>query len=207
MFRARIFAASLLTALCTSGIATAGHPYWEANDSKTRYWEVTVYVAPDGRKWASAITRDYFNLQSRDVLLAVALDRKLVRLFRDIYLMGEIQIGQTLPDHYGTMFSGMLGIKLDNLFGIRRLSLAAYTGPSYDLNPANYVIGYNHRVYKNVLRKKFLNAVAAEISGPLPWGENWDWTGRLYHRSGVFGLYSHGDDDGLALGVGLKYHF
>jgi hypothetical protein len=41
----------------------------------------------------------------------------------------------------------------------------------------------------------------------LPNTRHWDAVFRMYHRSGLFGVYIDSDDDGFALGVGLRCHF
>jgi hypothetical protein len=177
-----------------------------ANGGGPRSWSVSVWLGPNARKYAGAIVQDGFNLQSRGLIAGLTLDRKLARLFDDVYLGGEIQIDETSLDHADTVFAGTLGLQFENLLGYERTSFAMFTGPSYDLDPAYQVIGYKHRI-GCAYRKKFLNLIAAEFASGLPFSANWDWTIRLYHRSGVFGLYSQGDDDGLAFGLGLKYHF
>lgn len=194
----------LIITITAAASASAGTVPAHASDRKP--WSVSVWMGPNARKFVGAIVHDGFNTQSRGLIVGLALNRRLIRLYDDIYVGGEIQIDQTLVDHDDTIFAGMLGLQFENLFGYERTSFSVFTGPSYDLNPSYYVIGYNHQVY-NTLRKKFLNAVSAEFASGLPFTENWDWTMRLYHRSGVFGLYSYGDDDGLALGLGLKYRF
>ncbi|MDR3526948.1 MAG: hypothetical protein P4L57_06675 [Rhizomicrobium sp.] len=168
-------------------------------------WAVSLYVGPYSQKYFGAVLQD-FNLQSRNVVVGVALDRKLIRLGYDIYVAGELQVTQTFAGHSDTTGAVELGLEFDKLFGYERTSFAVYTGPSYALNPDYYSVGYKHRTYASS-RTKFLNAVSLEFASGLPFSQNWDWTARLYHRSGVFGLYSIGDDDGLAVGLGLKYHF
>lgn len=208
MIRTRTIAVLVVATGLVTGVAGADErSYWDRYYEKPQYWAVSVWVGPNGRKYAGALVQDYLNLQSRGLVAGLTLDRKLVRLGRDIYLTGEIQVNQTFIDHGDTIFAGMLGIQFDKLFGYERTSFAFFTGPSYDLNPSYYVIGYKKRLYTGILRKKFLNEISVEFASGLPFTANWDWTARLYHRSGVFGLYSEGDDDGLAVGLGLKYHF
>lgn len=174
-------------------------------NSADRPWAVSVYLGPAASKYMGAILQD-LNMQSRELMVGVALDRNLLEIWTDFYLAGEIQISQYFLGHPNTVFSTMIGFQAENLFGYERTSFAYYMGPSYALNPPYTVIGYKHRLYRP-LRKKFLNAIAIEFASGLPFTENWDWNLRAYHRSGVFGLYSDGNDDGLTLGIGVKYHF
>lgn len=170
-----------------------------------RSWAVTVYLGPAASKYVGAILQD-FNMQSRELMVGVALDRNLLEIWTDFYIAGEVQISQYFMGHSNTVFSTMIGFQAEKLLGFERTSFAFYTGPSYALNPPYTVIGYKHRIYRP-WRKKFLNAIAIEFASGLPFTENWDWNLRAYHRSGVFGLYSDGNDDGLSLGLGVKYHF
>lgn len=206
MFRRRIILAALTALAPILPAAAAEGSYWDRNSRQSQNWSVSLWLGPNARKFVGAIVQDGFNMQSRGLVAGVALNRKLVRLGSDIYIAAEIQVNQTFLDHQDTIFAGMLGLQFDNLFGYERTSFAVYTGPSYDLDPAYEVICYKHQV-SATLRKKFLNEVTAEFSSGLPFTENWDWAARLYHRSGVFGLYSQGDDDGLGVGLGLRYHF
>lgn len=203
MIRVRIIS-GIVAALMLSAHAGAAEPE-DRGGKPLQYWSVSIYGATSSTKYFGAVLQD-FNLQSREVLAGVALDRKLARLFRDFYLSGELQANQIVIGHPNTTFALMLGFEADKLFGFERTSFSFHAGPSYALDPPYTSIGYKHRIYPS-WRKKFLNAIAIEFASGLPFAENWDWTARLYHRSGVFGLYSEGDDDGLALGLGLRYHF
>lgn len=206
MIRSRIISIAIASVLFSGWSYAASESYWDVYYPEPQKWSVSLWMGPNARKFVGAIVHDGFNMQSRGLIAGVAVNRKLGRLFDDVYLAGEFQVNETFVDHNDTIFGLMLGFQADNLFGYERTSLSFYTGPSYDLDPAYTVIGYNHQVEYG-LRKKFLNEISAEFSSGLPFSEKWDWVARLYHRSGVFGLYSHGDDDGLALGLGARYHF
>ncbi len=168
-------------------------------------WAVSVYVGPASPKYVGAILQD-FNLQSKQYMVGVALDRRLFRLWTNFYVSSEIQATEYFNGHLNTTFAGMLGFQADNLLGYERTSFSFYIGPSYSLDPPYVTIGYKHREYPST-RKKFLNAIGIEFASGLPFTKSWDWTMRIYHRSGVFGLYSEGCDDGMTIGLGLKYHF
>jgi hypothetical protein len=180
-------------------------PYWMHDRRERQHWGIGLYVGSASSKYVGAILQD-FNLQSHEYMIGLTLDRKLARLWGDVYLGGELQATQYFNGHANTTFAGMLGFEIDKLFGYPHTSFSFYDGPSYALDPPYVSIGYKHRTYR-ATRKKFLNAIAVEFASGLPYAENWDWTVRFYHRSGVFGLYSIGCDDGLSVGLGLKYHF
>lgn len=191
----RLAASAVLGFFLLTGQALAG----------VQPWSLSVYIGPNSQKYFGAVLQD-FNLQSREVVAGMALDRKLAYFGYDIYAVGELQVSHTFTGHSNTVFSSGLGIECDKLFGFDRTSLTIVTGPSYALDPPYTSIGYKHRVYPS-FRKKFLNAVGVEFASGLPFAKNWDWTVRMDHRSGAFGLYSIGDDDGLSMALGLKYHF
>lgn len=188
-----------------AGAAQADSRSWDYNAPRVQKWSVTLYAGPQSNKYFGAVMQD-FNLQSRGVLIGLALDRKLINFGSDIYLAAELQGTHVVMDHPESTVAFMLGFEIDRLFGYERTSFAAFTGPSYSFDPPYRVIGYKHRTYPTN-RTQFLNAVAFEFASGLPGTQNWDWTFRFYHRSGVFGLYSEGDDDGLAFGLGLRRRF
>lgn len=207
MFRLRscLAVAVLIALTAPNAIADSSDSYWDDYSKKPQYWSVSLWTGPYAPKYFGAVLQD-FNMQSHEMMAGVALDRKLARLWTDLYLSGEIHVSQTYLGHSDTTFAAMLGFEAENLFGYKRTSFSFYLGPSYGLNPGYYSIGYKHRVYP-AWRKKFLNAVSFEFSSGLPFTDNWDWVIRHYHRSGMFGVYSDGDDDGLSFGLGLRYHF
>jgi hypothetical protein len=196
-------------AILTSETARASGHDWHEAPPPERHWSLTVTAGPASQKYIGAVMQD-FNLQSTEYMVSVTLDRKLVRLWRDFYLSGEVQLGHYFNGHANTVFSLMLGFEATRLFGFERTSFAFHTGPSYALDPPYWSIGYKHRIYA-ASRRKFLNALDIVFASGLPftedWAKDWDWVAALYHRSGVFGVYSEGDDDGLTAGLGLRYHF
>jgi hypothetical protein len=177
-----------------------------------------AFAAPEGGPWTASLyygpaTTKYFvatvmsqNMHPTGTMLGLALDRKLFHLGYDISLAAEGQVTQYEFGHLDTVFALGLGFQADRLFGFERLSFSFYDGPSYGLNPPATSIGYKGKVW-GATRKKTLNYLNAELAVGIPRWKRTDAVFRLYHRSGVFGLYSDGDDDGLAFGAGLRYHF
>jgi len=205
MIRIRSIVWLLAAAVIGLTAAQADDDWQYPYKKRVQAWAVSLYAGPSSTKYFGAVLQD-FNLQSKEVLVGFALDRKIAYFGYDIYLAGEFQANYVFIGHHNTTFSTMLGFQAEKLLGYDRTSFSFYTGPSYALDPPYYSIGYKHRVYP-AYRKKFINAIAIEFASGIPYTENWDWTVRLYHRSGVFGLYSDGDDDGLAVGLGLRYRF
>jgi hypothetical protein len=170
-----------------------------------RPWSVTAYIGPASTKYFGAFIQK-LNLEPTSVMFGVALDRKLAYLGADISLAGEIQFTQYFFGHYNTTGALEFGLQFEKLFGFDRTSFSAYTGPSYATDPPYTAIGYHNRL-EGPPRKNFLNAVSLELAFGLPGSERWDAAVRMYHRSGVFGLYSTGNDAGIAFGLGVRYHF
>jgi hypothetical protein len=168
-------------------------------------WSVTLYYGPSTTKFVGATLRS-MEPQWSNAMAGLAIDRKLAYLGYDISLAAEAQVTQYMFENTDTTFALGLGFQAENVFGCKRLTFSGYFGPSYGLNPARSSIGYNGTPFPST-RKKFLNYVGAEIAYGIPWDRHWDAVFRFYHRSGVFGLYSDGDDDGLSIGVGLRANF
>lgn len=55
--------------------------------------------------------------------------------------------------------------------------------------------------------QRFLNYLMFEITFALPNHPQWEFVGRVHHRSGVFGLYDAKNTGSSAIGVGIRYRF
>lgn len=187
-----------LFALCPMTIAEPA----QGND---RPWAVSLYYGPSSTKYFCAFLQDW-NMHPTATMLGLTLDRRIADLGYDISLMAETQVTAYFFGHTNATFALGIGLQFDRLFGFERTSFAIYTGPSYATDPPYTSIGYKNRVWQSA-RDTFLNAVGVEFATAMPDTENWDVTFRIYHRSGMFGVYSNSDDDGLMFGLGAKYHF
>jgi hypothetical protein len=168
-------------------------------------WSGTVYFGPSTTKYFGAVLQK-LNFEPTGAMIGLAADRPFLDLGWDIALSGEVQATQYIFGHPNTSFATGLGFQANAPFGIGGTSLSVYDGPSYDLDPPLTSIGYGNRLWP-AWRKKFLNYVSIEYGIDFPSAPDWAAVFRLYHRSGAFGLYSAGDDDGVAVGLGLRYTF
>jgi hypothetical protein len=166
---------------------------------------LTVYIGPSTTKFFGAVLQSG-RLQATAAMVGVALDGRLAYLGWDISLGGELQVTQYVFGHRDTTFTGALGFQANEPFGWKRTSMSIYSGPSYATNPPLYGISYDNKPYL-ASRKKLLNYVGFEFAMQLPDSQHWDGVFRFFHRSGAFGLYNKQDDDGLALGLGVRYRF
>jgi hypothetical protein len=168
-------------------------------------WSVTLYAGPATTKFFGAVFTSG-RLQANAMMVGLAGDGRLLYLGEGISLAGEAEITQYGFGHSNTTFSVGMGFQVNAPFGWDRLRLSIYDGPSYAVDPPYTSIGYHSIVYP-AQRKKWENYVTLEIAVGLSSQSNWDVVGRLFHRSGAWGLYTDSDDDGLAVGLGLKYKF
>ncbi|MDE2493550.1 MAG: hypothetical protein KGL97_06560 [Alphaproteobacteria bacterium] len=168
-------------------------------------WTATLYYGPSTTKFFVAAVES-LKLQPTGTMIGLAADRRLAYLGWDISLAGEGQITQYFFGHTDTTVALGLGFQADDLFGYKRTSLNIYDGPSYATDPPYTSIGYKGRIWPSQ-RKKWQNFIGVEFAVGIPWDRHWDAVFRLYHRSGLFGVYNESDDDGLAFGAGMRCHF
>ncbi|HEY0302618.1 MAG TPA: hypothetical protein VGC36_14830 [Rhizomicrobium sp.] len=186
-------------------MALALWPAGALAESGGRPWSVTVYAGPATTKYFGAVFTSG-RLEANSAMLGVAVDGRLLYLGAGIFLAAEAEITQYWFGHHNTTFAFGLGFQVSEPFGLRRTRFSVYDGPSYALDPPYTSIGYHGMVHPS-LRKKMLNYVTLEYAVALSPDSNWDGVVRMYHRSGAWGWYSIGDDDGLSFGLGVKYRF
>jgi hypothetical protein len=145
-------------------------------------------------------------MQPTGTMVGLAVDRQLVDLGWDISLAGEGQVTQYFFGHPNTTFALGLGLQLNDIFGLNRTSFSGYLGPSYATDPPYTSIGYGGKIWR-ASRVNFLNFVSIEFAAGIPNHPHWDGVLRIYHRSGLMGVYTDSDDDGMAIGLGIRAHF
>ena len=168
-------------------------------------WSATLYVGPSSTKYLGAVVQS-LHLQPSGAMIGLALDGRLFYLGQGISIAGEGQVTQYFWGHTDTSFALGAGFQANDIFNLKRTSFSFYTGPSYATDPPFTSIGYSHHIYPS-LRKKFLNYIAIEVAVGPSADSQWEGVFRIYHRSGAYGLYSIGDDDGLVLGWGIRRRF
>ena len=186
-------------------VVTLGFTGPSAAQPVAHRWFGTIYFGPSTTKYFGAVLQK-FNFEPTGTMIGLAANRPFLDLGWDVALSSEIQVTQYFFGHSNTSFAAGLGFYANAPFGISGTSFSAYDGPSYALDPPYTSIGYSNRLWPS-WRKKFLNYFSIEYAVTIPKAPNWAGVFRLYHRSGAFGLYSNGDDDGLAVGLGVRYAF
>jgi hypothetical protein len=190
----------IIAAICVTAVVAV-----MPASARERPWSVSVYYGPASTKYFCAFLQDW-NMHPTATMLGVALDRRLVDLGYDISLAAEVQAGTYFFGHTNVTYGAGLGLQFGRPFGFDSARFSIYIGPSYATDPPYVSIGYKHRTYP-AARDAFLNFVSFELAVGLPGSENWDGVFRMYHRSGMFGVYSNSDDDGLMFGLGVRYRF
>jgi hypothetical protein len=187
----------LFLSCCVAGPA-------ESADYPSHTWSAALYAGPSTTKYFGAVLQK-LNFEPTGVMIGLAADRPFLDLGWDIALGGEGQITHYMFGHSNTSFALGLGFVANSPFGLAHSSISIFDGPSYALDPPYTSIGYGNKLWPSA-RKKLLNYIALEYAVALNSESRWDGIFRLYHRSGAWGYYSNGDDDGLAIGLGVKYH-
>lgn len=168
-------------------------------------WSSTLYYGPSTTKYFGAVLQK-FNMHPTGTMIGLAVDRRLIDFGWDISLAGEAQLTQYFFGHPDTTAALGVGLQLNDIFGMKRTSFSGYIGPSYATDPPYTSIGYRGQIWP-ASRVKFLNFVGIEFAVGFPGTRHWDGVFRIYHRSGLLGVYSESDDDGLAVGLGIRAHF
>jgi hypothetical protein len=176
-----------------------------ADPETNHQWSATLYIGPSTTKYLGAALQK-LNFEPTGVMAGLAVDRPFLDLGWDVALSGEGQATQFFWGHPDTSFALGLGFQASAPFGIKSTKFSFYTGPSYALDPPYTSIGYSNHLYP-AARRKFLNYIGMEYAVALTSSAGWDAVFRLYHRSGAFGIYSSNDDDGLAVGLGIRHAF
>lgn len=195
---ARTLAGALLTLLLLM-------PFQACAAASNGPWSVTAYFGPSTTKFFGAVFTSG-RLQPTGVMFGLAADGRLLYLGEGISVAAEGEITQYGFGHPNSTFSFGLGFQINAPFGLDHTRFSVYDGPSYATDPPYTSIGYRNIVYR-ASRDNFENYVTLEVAVALAPDSNWDVVGRLFHRSGAWGLYTDSDDDGLALGLGVKYRF
>ena len=168
-------------------------------------WSVSLYFGPSSQKYFGAVIQSG-RLQPSGGMLGVAANGRLLYLGYGISLAAEGQITGYFFGHKNASVAFGLGFQVNAPFGIEHTAFSVYDGPSYAFDPPYTAIYYKSLVVPSY-RIKFLNYVSMEYAVELPNSQHWDGVFRFYHRSGAWGLYNKNDDDGIAVGLGVRYRF
>ena len=168
-------------------------------------WTIRIYTGPYSTKYLGAIVQS-FNMHPTAEFVGVGLDRHLIYLGWGTWIIADGEAGQTWFGHHDSTYGVGLGLQINGPFGFRHSAISVYDGPSWDTDPPHLIIGYDEKVYGGQ-NHRFLNYMVIEDAIALSRDGKWDGLIRLFHRSGMFGLYSIGDDAGTTIGLGLRYRF
>ena len=164
-------------------------------------WSVTLYGGPWTQRVVSQIVTDG-NYDVSGAAIGLAVDRRLFRLGWGFSVEAEGQATENFDGYTFTTLGAGLGLRFDNFPWSLPTSFGAWTGPSYAINPPVEQYVTDRRQHP------WLNYVSVELAVAVPWDpRHWDAVLRLYHRSGVWGLYSINADEGTTVGVGLRAKF
>lgn len=164
-------------------------------------WAATVYGGPWTQRVVSQIVGDG-NFDTSGGMVGLTVDRRLFRLGWGFSAAAEGEVTQNFDGPVFTTFGLGLGFRFDGFPWKWPTSFAVFTGPSYAINPPIEKYVTDRRQHP------FLNYVGIELAVGIPHHErHWDAVMRIYHRSGVWGVYSINADEGTTIGVGLRARF
>lgn len=164
--------------------------------AKSARQSVTFYGGPATRRYMSQI---FFqgNVSVEGAMLGLAYDRRLADLGSGFTLETEIEVTHFFMSRPYSSVAGGLGLRYDTSRWTKQpSSFAFYSGPSYADDPAR----------SEGKSGRFLEYVAVEFASAIEESQ-WEGVIRMYHRSGVFGLYGLHADTGSMLGIGIRRRF
>jgi len=165
-------------------------------------WSATLYAGPATNNYTSQIFHGDFGIEGP--ALGFALDRHLFDLGAGFSLLAEGQAVHYFLSPPTTTFGLGLGIKYDLLSIAPEVpvTVALYMGPSYSIDPPLDANGPEIPA-----RHRFLNYLSSEVNIGIPHAPDWSVSIRSFHRSGMYGLYARGIDEGSTIGIGIRHIF
>lgn len=160
-------------------------------------WSATLYTGVASNRNFTDILEHGFSVQN--AMIGFSLNRKLIDLGGRVSLSAEGQITQyTLGHNYESAALG-IGVEFSRFPWRWPTTLSIYTGPSYAINPVTTA--------KHFKGKALLNYLGMELAVGLSKRNNWDGVVRIYHRSGMWGIYSLNYDENSMIGIGIRHRF
>ncbi|MEI9889086.1 MAG: hypothetical protein WDN08_21795 [Rhizomicrobium sp.] len=174
-------------------------------------WSVTVFGGPV----TYTIFTETLHGEARfnSGMIGIAVDRRLAYLGWGWNLIGEAQVQQFAARDSKDFYEGSgnytsialgLGVEYHHFPWDRSLptAVSVFMGPSYAFNPP---LTYRRDQWGS--RKNLLNYLGIEFAFALVPRRNLDAVVRVYHRSGVWGIYTNDANEASSIGVGLRYRF
>lgn len=160
-------------------------------------WSATLYAGVSTNRNITDVLDSGFAVHN--AMAGFSLNRRLVNLGGGFSLAAEGQITQyTFGHNYETAALG-LGMEFNRFPWRWPTAFSMYTGPSYAINPVTTA-----RHFKG---KALLNYLGMELAVAIPKARGWDGVIRIYHRSGMWGVYSLNYDESSMIGIGLRKRF
>jgi hypothetical protein len=168
-------------------------------------WSMSVFIGPTTTKYFTRIFRDG-DFAPSGAAIAINADRRLAYLGWGFTLAAEGLVTQGIAGRADTTASLGLGFEFTGFPWQARwpTSFSFFIGPSYSFDPPA-LGGFkgNQPIFQ---RRPLLNYVGIEFAAALSRAGKWDGIFRVFHRSGVFGLYSDADE-GTMIGLGIRHRF
>ena len=185
--------------------------FLSGDNAAASVWSLTLYGGPA----TYTIFTETIDGKARfsSGMVAIALDRRLAYLGWGWNLVGEAQFQQFAArdskdfiegsGNYSAISLG-IGVEYHHFPWERSLptAVSVFVGPSYSFNPP---LAYARAAWGS--RKALLNYVGIEFAFAIPPRHDLDAVFRIYHRSGVWGIYTNDAQEASAIGVGLRYRF
>lgn len=181
------------------------------NCAEATPWSVTLYGGPVTYTIFTETIKGEARFNSG--MLAIAVDRRLAYLGWGWNLVGEAQFQQFAARDSKDFFEGSgnysaislgIGVEYHHFPWERTLptAVSVFMGPSYSFNPP---LAYRRIDWGS--RKALLNYLGIEFAFAIPPRRDLDAVFRIYHRSGVWGIFTNDAQEASAIGVGLRYRF
>jgi hypothetical protein len=194
-----------VVALCMAAIFAPVAAQAEGDYGYDDPWTVRFFTGPFSTKYLGAIVVSA-NMHPTALYTGVSLDRHLLYLGWGTFLIADGELGETWFGHHDTQYGGGLGLQINGPFGFTHSTLTLEDGASWDTSPPHVIIGYHEKVF-GYEDAQFLNYMVVEDAIALTRDGKWDGVIRLYHRSGMFGVFNIDDTEGTTIGLGVRYRF
>ncbi|MFO7495503.1 MAG: hypothetical protein R6X05_07710 [Desulfobacterales bacterium] len=135
-------------------------------------------------------------------LVALALNREFARTGKFLGWEGEGQVVRHFGDQDHFEFNALVVARWHHFPWDRRLNTTLAVGEGLSWATETPELEKKNHSHATQL----LNYLMFELTLAPP-GSRWYWSGRIHHRSGVFGLFDgvHGASDFIGMGVGYRF--
>ncbi|HUO90122.1 MAG TPA: hypothetical protein VMU08_13165 [Rhizomicrobium sp.] len=162
-------------------------------------WSITLYGGPATHTIFTDFLAGRYTWDSG--MIALAADRRIAHVGWGIDLVAEGQIQQFAFGHGYTSLALGIGGEFHGFPWKDRVptTVSIFAGPTYSFGPPQI---YPSDEFGS--RKSLLNYVSLEVAVGLPQTRHWDVVFRIYHRSGMWGIYTLDPDEVTVIGGGIR---